>query len=98
MKKWPPKDKDERLNYGFDWSPRDIGTAVITETTAVVLIGTVVVDVHGPAEVEGVASGKGTETWLMGGTPGETNTILLHAKTNGGHELEETITIKIKER
>lgn len=98
MKKWPPKDKDERLNYGFDWSPRDIGEAVITETTAEVITGTVVVDVHEPGEVEGVASGKATVTWLIGGTPGETCELLLHAKTSGGHELDETIKIKIRER
>lgn len=98
MKKWPPKDKDEVLPYGFDWSPRKIGEAVITATTAEVLDGTVVVDLHEPGEVEDVPSGKGTVTWLSGGTPLETCEILLRAESSAGHKMEETLKIKIKER
>jgi hypothetical protein len=35
--KWPPKDPDETLDYGFDWAPRTLGTDVITSTTATII-------------------------------------------------------------
>lgn len=98
MAKWPPKDPDEVLNYGFDWSPRDLGLATITVATAVVLEGNVVIDSCEAAEVEGVRSGQGTVTWLSGGAAGETCKIQHRAETTAGHKLDQTITIKIKER
>lgn len=100
MKTWPPKDPDEVLDYGFDWSPRDLGSDTIVTTTAVTVDGDVVVDSHGVGEIEGgiPESAQATVTWLSGGTAGTTCQVLLHALTAAGRELEETLKIKIKER
>lgn len=99
---WPFKDPDETLAYGFNWTPRHLG--VIQSSTAVVTTGSVVVDSHGVASITDpatgvvVAAGKGTQTWLSGGTVGETCRIELTAIDDVGDIAQETVTIKIKER
>lgn len=100
-KRWPFKDPDEVLDYGFDWSPRGIEDDPITSITCSVVSGTIVVDSCAVGPVEGVATGYGTVTWLSGGTlsdPPEDNELLLHAETGSGRVLEQTIKIKIKTR
>jgi hypothetical protein len=98
MKKWPFKDPDEVLDYGFNWTPRDLGTDTIVTTTATVVSGTVVVDSHTVDVVPGASTGQGTRTWLSGGTEGETCELNLHAITAAGRELEQSIQIPIKKR
>lgn len=43
-KKWDYKAPGEILNYAFDWTPRNLGDAVITNQTAATESGTVVVE------------------------------------------------------
>lgn len=93
MKTWPNKDPDEVLDYGFDWTPRGIGTDTIADTTAVVEVGSVVVDSH---TID--SDGKNTTTWLSGGTEGEKCSIVLRAMTAEGRHMDETLVIKIKTR
>lgn len=100
-KTWPPKDPDEVLDYGFDWSPRSIDGDPITETEATLLNPddcSVVIDRHVPGHVDGVPTGYGTITWLSGGAIGEEAQILLRATTGLGRILDQSVKIKIKER
>jgi len=108
----PPKDPQEVLDYGFDWRPRQLGVDVIVTTTAQlyttggddgVLVtdppdGWLVIESHAVGEVEGVPAGQATVTWLSGGTSGETYFVNLHASTASGRELEQRMSIKVKER
>jgi hypothetical protein len=98
MKPWPAKDPEEVLDYGFDWSKRQIGEDVIVQSTAQVIEGDVVVNEHGPGPVLDCPHGQGTVTWLSGGTAGTTCLIRLHMITTSARQLEETLKIKIKER
>lgn len=93
MKTWPNKDPDEVLDYGFDWSPRGLGSDTISNSSAVVEVGSVVVDEH---TID--SDGKNTTTWLSGGTEGEKCSIVLRAMTVKGRLLDETLTIRIKTR
>lgn len=98
-KTWPPKDPEEVLPYGFNWTPRDLGEDTIDTTTAVVVQGDVTIDSHDPGTVPKANEGQGTVTWLRGGTAGEACVINLHIVTTPrGMEFEQTVTIKIKER
>ncbi|MFL6864125.1 MAG: hypothetical protein ACJ8DZ_14110 [Allosphingosinicella sp.] len=101
-KKWPPKDPDEVLEYGFNWTPRKVGEDVITVTTAEVMVGDVVVDSHDVGNVTDTEvlclPGQGTVTWLSGGTAGTDCEILLRATTSSGRTLDQTMKIKIKDR
>lgn len=93
MKTWPPKDPDEILDYGFDWSLRDLEGDTIVSFASTVVEGTVVVD----DSTFSSASLK-TITWLSGGVDGETCKILLRVTTTMGRTLEQTVSIKIKTR
>lgn len=98
MRDWPPKDPDEVLDYGFNWTPRNIGDDVIVNTTANVVVGDVVKDDHYVGLVDKAKPGQGTITVLSGGTAGTQCRIRLHAITSSGRELEETLKMKIKDR
>lgn len=97
-KKWPDKDPDEVLDYGFNWSPRGLRDDVILTVEAEVVEGSVGVDSTYVAPVEGAEAAQGTITWLSGGTAGETCLIVLHVVTRDGRHLDQTIKIKIKDR
>lgn len=102
MRTWPTKDPEEVLDYGFNWTPRNIGEDLITATTAQVIAGDVVVDDHSVGVVVDpetpCKAGQGTVTVLSGGTTGTQCQVKLHAITSSGRELEETLKIKIKDR
>lgn len=105
-KSWPPKDPNEVLEYGFNWSPRGLGTDTITAATGTVVVGGadadtpagLVADSTDVGIVEGAATGQGTVTWLSGGVAGTTCEILLRVQTEAGRTLDQTMTIKIKDR
>lgn len=112
-KTWPAKDPEEVLDYGFDWSPRQLDSDTIATTTATLYTadgeegepvtlpapaGWLAIDSHEAFAVEGVAVGQSTVTWLSGGTAGETYYVNLHAVTVAGRELEQRMKIKVKER
>lgn len=93
MKNWPPKDPNEVLDYGFDWSLRDLEGDTILTFTSTVTEGTVVVgdSVFSPDSLK-------TITWLSGGLDGETCKVELRITTALGRTLEQTVPIKIKSR
>jgi hypothetical protein len=96
-KAWPPKGPHEVLNYGFDWSPRELGSA-IDSTTCVVKTGDVVVESHDQGPVEDAPAGSGTITILSGGTLGSKAVLYLTVTTVDDLFFDQLVTIKIQER
>jgi hypothetical protein len=97
-KKWPFKDPLEVLDYGFNWSTRNIGDATIITTSCEVKSGSVHMDLMEVGPVPGAADGQGTITWLSGGELGETCELFLLCTTDQGHTIDQTIMIQIKQR
>lgn len=92
-KTWPPKGPTEVLEYGHNWEPRfPVGDAdTLVEHTAVVTVGSVVVDdsfIH-PTK-------RQTITWLSGGVLDDDCELLLTCKTSAGRVIIQTIKIKIR--
>lgn len=101
---WPDKDPDEQLDYAFDWSPRKLeGDTIVATEATVIGDSTVEVVAHAAASsalFPNAPTGQVTVTWLKGGVAGEKCTILLQATTSRvpPRILEQTVTIKIKDR
>lgn len=108
---WPPKDPNEILDYGYDWSPRMVAGDEITGTpTAVVVTSAtdmtpltpgapnIVVDSSNKATLTGRPTNQGQITWLSGGTHDTDYFILLRAVTVGGRHMDQTMKIKVKTR
>lgn len=97
-KVYPAKDPDETLKYGFNWSPRNIGTERIILVSTTVEAGTVVVMSSAVEDVPNARDGQGTTHIISGGANGETARIKLHAETNGGSILEQTVYLPIRQK
>lgn len=120
--KWPYKDPEELLDYGFNWTPRSIDDDLIqivtgfvvtpdatliaaqsmvatAEQTAIYNADTVKWNAANPNEKRALTKpGQMTIHWLDGGVAGETYLIQLHAITTGGRELDQQVSIQVKER
>jgi len=101
MKKvYPAKDPQETLYYGFNWTPRNIGSEQIVTVTCTPLAGTAVIDACGVAEIPGARSGQGTVFVLSGGVHGEMTEILLHVETDATPPsiMEQTVYVPIRQK
>lgn len=89
---WPPKDPDEVLDYGVDWSERlngdTISTASFTLTTAA---GMTVDESQHDSNTISIAT-------LSGGTAGLRGKVLCQITTADGQTLQQTATILVKAR
>lgn len=102
--KWPPKDKDELLDYSIDWS-RFLNTATISSITWFVddVNGTKTVIptnsiVNGIQNVSQTISG-GVATINLGlGTPNYDYKFTCRMQDNTGSIAERVIRLKIKEQ
>lgn len=99
MKKvYPTKGSAETLKYGFNWTPRDIGTERIILFDVTVISGGVNVLVKTVEDVPNARTGQGTTFVVEGGIPGDPAELLLHAETNAVPPsiLEQTVYIPIR--
>lgn len=97
-KSWPDKDPDDVADYGFNWTPKGLGTDTITATSAVVVTpdsSNVQVGQHSVGIVDGADDKQGTVTWLSGGVDNTTATIRLRITTSSGRQFDQTMTIRI---
>lgn len=97
-KRWPDKSPAQKAFYGFNWSPRLPEGDTIVEATGVKVSGDVIVGSTTVAPVPGARESQGAQTWLSGGTLGTESVILLYIKTANGVELDQRMTIEVKER
>lgn len=93
MDRWPYKDPEEKLDYGFDWASKRLedGETIITSTWEVEE-GTVEM---AASPAPSVSSGV-TKVWLEGGTLDETCIITNHIVTSVGRERDWSAKLKIK--
>lgn len=101
MKKvYPPKDPQETLPYGFNWSPRDIGSQRIVTINATVVSGTITIPTSQVGEVPGAQSGQGTVHVISGGADGEMAEIRLTATTDAvpANIMEQTVYLPIRQK
>lgn len=99
MKKvYPSKSSAETLKYGFNWSPRDIGSERIILFDVSVISGGVTILAQTVEDVPNARTGQGTTFVVSGGTPGDAAELLLHIETNAvpPSVLEETVYIPIR--
>jgi hypothetical protein len=84
---WPPKDPDETLDYGLDWTGRLEGDSIETsewlQPAAPVPIVTAWYD------------GTRSKIWLRGGDPGATYFVVNKINTTGGCTMRQTVKITI---
>jgi hypothetical protein len=97
-KLYPPKSPAEVLKYGFNWSPRNIGTERITIANATVVTGTCTVLQTAVADVPGARDGQGTIYTISGGADGEVCELFLEARTDAGSDLEATVFLPIRQK
>lgn len=89
-RKAPPKDPDETLDYGWDWSeylPRDDEIQVSVWEVPDGLT----------KEADGF-SAKTTTVWLSGGTLGEEYTVTNRVTTKHGRQADRSFTLKIRSK
>lgn len=101
MKKiYPAKDPDEVLKYGFNWTPRNIGTEVITTINITIVAGAILVLDSAVEEVPNARTGQGTTFILSGGVNGEMCELLLHVETDAvpPSVLEQTVYLPIRSK
>lgn len=102
--KWPPKDKDELLDYSVDWS-RFLNTATISDITwfvddsagvkTTIAAGAVV---NGIQNVAQTISGSVATINLNLGTPNYDYKFTCRMQDNTGSVAERVIRLKIKEQ
>lgn len=102
--KWPPKDKDELLDYSVDWS-RFLGTATISSITwfvddaagakTTITAGSTV---NGIQNVAQTISGDVATINLGLGTPNYDYKFTCRMQDNTGSIAERVIRLKIKEQ
>ena len=95
-KVYPTKAPAETLKYGFNWSPRNIGTERIIAPTATVVSGTITVDEIAVADVPNARTGQGTVYTISGGADGEMAELLLEITTDAGSVLQQTVYLPIR--
>ncbi len=87
--KFPAKDPDDVLDYVVDWTARLDDADSISTSDWSVTDGDVVVDSQS-------LSGNKSIVWLSHGTDGTASVLLNRIVTQGGRQMDLTISIKIK--
>lgn len=83
---FPPKDPDERLDYGLNWSARLTQGDKITSHALTVEEGTLVVSASTHTETQ-------VNFWAEGGTPGEVTQMLCRVTTQLGRIMDQTAVL-----
>lgn len=97
MKKiYKPKGPAERLSYGYNWSPRNIGSEQIVDVDCTVHEGTVVIENCGVVDIPNARTGQGTMFTASGGAAGEMNKITITVTTDAAHILEAEVYLPIR--
>lgn len=89
-RKAPPKDPDETLDYGWDWSEYLPQGDEITVSEWTLPDGLT-------KEADGF-SAKTTTVWLSGGSLGEGYTVTNRVTTQDGRTADRSFTIKIRSK
>jgi hypothetical protein len=89
VKHWSPKDPDEVLDYGIDWSQRLAGDIIDTSTFTVP---------SGIVMNSQSHTNTTTTIWLSGGSEGVSYDILNRIVTNGSRTMDRTVGLRIKSK
>lgn len=95
-KQWPAKDPSAIARYGFNWSPKNLGSDTISSVTCNVISGSAVCTSSTVGEVPNALPGQGTIHRLSGGVDGEICEILLHIVTSSLDEFDQTVYLPIR--
>jgi hypothetical protein len=99
MKKiYDAKSPGEKLKYGYNWSPMNIGVEVLVTVDATVVDGSAVITSTAVEDVPNARDGQGQVFILQGGVDGEMTEILLEALTDEGSEMEQTVFVPIRQK
>ena len=86
---WPPKDPDETLDYGADWSDPLAGDTIALSAFTV------------PTGLTKQSEANTTTTatvWLTGGTLGANYEILNRVTTSGGRIMDQTFKLAVRRK
>ena len=86
---WPYKDPDEVLDYQLDWMARLAGDTIASSTWIVP---------NGITKNSDSKTETTTTIWLSGGTIGASLSITNRIKTAGGRTMDQSVSLKIKEK
>jgi hypothetical protein len=99
MKKiYEAKSPGETLKYGFNWSPKNLGTERIIVADATVQEGTVVVLQTSVEDVPNARDGQGVMYTITGGANGEMAKILLEIETDAGSKAQQTVYLPVRQK
>lgn len=87
-KRWIPKDPDEHVDYGLDWSARLRGDSILSSTWIVP---------DGLTADQDSDNGSLTIVWLSGGTVGKTYDIVNRVVTQNGRTFDQTVRLRISQ-
>lgn len=101
---WPPKDKDEVLDYSLDWSRAlNTGETISSATWSIVNESGEKVSFSNGVTVDGLSSTAQTKTntittiYLSQGTNNKQYKLYCAVTTNQGRTHERAVAIKIRE-
>lgn len=97
-KTYPAKGPGERRRYGFNWTPRRLGTEQIITVNAVVTAGTIVLQDFDVMDVDNSLPGQGTTHVITGGAHGENASVQLTVTTDTGQILTQTVHHPIRNK
>ena len=86
---WPYKDPDEVLDYQLDWMARLAGDTIASSTWIVP---------NGITKNSDSKTETTTTIWLSGGTIGASLSITNRIETVGGRTMDQSVSLKIKEK
>lgn len=92
--KWPNKDPNEILDYQVNWEKRVQSRRTPDDT----IVGSTWIVPDGITKQSDTFSDTTTTIWLSGGTDGQPYTLINRIVTTEGRTMDESVTIKIKER
>ena len=88
--KWPPKDPDEVLDYGIDWTARLAGDTIISSGWIII-----------PDEVtkdSDIYTETSTTIWVSGGTLGASPSVTNRIVTAGGRTMDQSVILPIRNK
>lgn len=89
--KWPDKDPNDILDYEINWASR-----LAEEDTITMSIWTI--SGSGLTKQSDSFEDTNTTIWLVGGTLGIKYTMTNRVTTTDGRTMDQSVTLKIKER
>lgn len=92
--KWPNKDPDEVLDYQINWVKRVQSSRTPDDT----IVGSTWIVPTGITKQSDTFTDTTTTIWLTGGEDGETYEFTNRIVTTEGRTMDESVTVKVKER